>query len=334
MYDDEIKSFVEAVEPDLSYQGTEGVMAMMFESAQNMIALEDFIHTDAYQEGAKEIGQKIWEKIKKFFKAIVELIKKFIAKIKSFFIAVRTRLTKAAAVAMKKLGEMAKNLVGASKETITYRGINEAEFTKFASQIERISKEDAKHIEAQINKYGADIIANGKEIPVMDRKDALDIRIGYIIKDANHTNFISKAKEVLFAEKTMEASKEGFAKEYKDGILSKLDKAYDAMMKAETVQLMNTSEVQKNIENGLKQNKVDDATANKIVKAAMTNINSNIAVHNTLVLSASQVVASVSMSAYKSMLAAVMRGIKARVKSAVKKDNKEEKVATESVAIL
>lgn len=44
---------------------------MMFESAQNMIALEDFIHTDAYQEGAKEIGQKIWEKIKNSLKLLL-----------------------------------------------------------------------------------------------------------------------------------------------------------------------------------------------------------------------------------------------------------------------
>lgn len=376
MYDDEIRSFVEAVEPDLSYKGTEGSMAMLVESAQNMIALEDFIHTDTYQEGVVgDAAGAVWNKIKKFFALIVNLIKKIIAKIKSFFIALRRKITMAAATAMKKIGEFVQKHTDMNKtvkDTIAYRGLNVAATQKFIDNINVWAKQNDQKLETVINQtLDATLKAKGK-VAELKREDLLNFNCGAIVDGADYKTFIQKAKETLIEEKELVPSNKAFEEIYKSQLLKNLDAAYNAIIKAKAVKLATSSKLEKSITTAVKQvklskaefkaglgfgdtpeekeelnaryketkgvvderqhrdyNKSEQAKLNKAVNKMMSNINVDVAAHNTVTTMASQAISSVLLSVYKSALGATLRGLKARAKKVVTKES-----ANESVVIL
>lgn len=376
MYDDEIRSFVEAVEPDLSYKGTEGSMAMLVESAQNMIALEDFIHTDTYQEGVVgDVAGAVWNKIKKFFALIVNLIKKIIAKIKSFFIALRRKITMAAATAMKKIGEFVQKHTDMNKtvkDTIEYRGLNVAATKKFIDNINVWAKQNDQKLETVINQtLDATLKAKGK-VAELKREDLLDFNCNAIVEGADYKSFIQKTKEALIEEKELVPSNKAFEEIYKSELLKNLDAAYNAIIKAKAVKLATSSKLEKSITTAVKQvkltkaefkaglgfgdtpeekeelnaryketkgvvderqhrdyNKSEQAKLNAAVNKMMSNINVDVAAHNTVTTMASQAISSVLLSVYKSALGATLRGLKARAKKVVTKES-----ANESVVIL
>lgn len=376
MYDDEIRSFVEAVEPDLSYKGTEGSMAMLVESAQNMIALEDFIHTDAYQEGVVgDVAGAVWNKIKKFFALIVNLIKKIIAKIKSFFIALRRKITMAAATAMKKIGEFVQKHTDMNKtvkDTIAYRGLNVTATQKFIDNINGWAKQNDQKLEHVVNEtLEATLKAKGKVVE-LKREDMLNDNCQAILEGSDYKTFIQKAKETLIEEKELVPSNKAFEEIYKSQLLKNLDAAYNAIIKAKAVKLATSSKLEKSITTAVKQvklskaefkaglgygdtpeekeelnaryketkgvvderqhrdyNQSEQAKLNKAVGKMLSNINVDVAAHNTVTTMASQAISSVLLSVYKSALGATLRGLKARAKKVVTKES-----ANESVVIL
>ena len=328
MYDDEIRSFVEAVEPDLSYKGTEGSMAMLVESAQNMIALEDFIHTDTYQEGVVgDTAGAVWNKIKKFFALIVNLIKKIIAKIKSFFIALRRKITMAAATAMKKIGEFVQKHTDMNKtvnDAIAYRGLNVTATKKFIDNINAWAKQNDQKLEHVVNEtIEATLKAKGKVVE-LKREDMLNDNCKAILEGSDYKTFIEKAKETLIEEKELVPSNKAFEEIYKSELLKNLDAAYNAIIKAKAVKLATSSKLEKSITTAVKQAKL-----NKAVSKMLSNINVDVAAHNTVTTMASQAISSVLLSVYKSALGATLRGLKARAKKVVTKES-----ANESVVIL
>lgn len=376
MYDDEIRSFVEAVEPDLSYKGTEGSMAMLVESAQNMIALEDFIHTDTYQEGVVgDVAGAVWNKIKKFFALIVNLIKKIIAKIKSFFIALRRKITMAAATAMKKIGEFVQKHTDMNKtvnDTIAYRGLNVTATQKFIDNINGWAKQNDQKLERVVNEtLEATLKAKGKVVE-LKREDMLNDNCKAILEGSDYKTFIQKAKETLIEEKELVPSNKAFEEIYKSQLLKNLDAAYNAIIKAKAVKLATSSKLEKSITTAVKQvklskaefkaglgygdtpeekeelnaryketkgvvderqhrdyNQSEQAKLNKAVGKMLSNINVDVAAHNTVTTMASQAISSVLLSVYKSALGATLRGLKARAKKVVTKES-----ANESVVIL
>ena len=376
MYDDEIRSFVEAVEPDLSYKGTEGSMAMLVESAQNMIALEDFIHTDTYQEGVVgDVAGAVWNKIKKFFALIVNLIKKIIAKIKSFFIALRRKITMAAATAMKKIGEFVQKHTDMNKtvkDAIAYRGLNVVATKKFIDNINGWAKQNDQKLEHVVNEtLEATLKAKGKVVE-LKREDMLNDNCKAILEGSDYKTFIEKAKESLIEEKELVPSNKAFEEIYKSELLKNLDAAYNAIIKAKAVKLATSSKLEKSITTAVKQVKLskaefkaglgygdtpeekeelnaryketkgvvderqhrdynasEQAKLNKAVSKMLSNINVDVAAHNTVTTMASQAISSVLLSVYKSALGATLRGLKARAKKVVTKES-----ANESVVIL
>ena len=118
-YNDQIRSFVESVEPDLSYEGSDGLLSMVIESAENMMTINSFVEAEDKKEedkenflvrGAKTVGG--W--IKKAFEALVRLIKKLIEKIKGLFMNLFHKLKTLYAQAVKKIGEFVKKGVNFS----------------------------------------------------------------------------------------------------------------------------------------------------------------------------------------------------------------------------
>ena len=376
MYDDEIRSFVEAVEPDLSYKGTEGSMAMLVESAQNMIALEDFIHTDTYQEGVVgDAAGAVWNKIKKFFALIVNLIKRLSQKIKSFFIALRRKITMAAATAMKKIGEFVQKHTDMNKtvkDTIAYRGLNVTATQKFIDSINGWAKQNDQKLEHVINEtLEATLKAKGKVVE-LKREDVLNDNCKNILEGSDYKTFIQKTKEALIEEKELVPSNKAFEEIYKSQLLKNLDAAYNAIIKAKAVKLATSSKLEKSITTAVKQVKLskaefkaglgygdtpkekeelnaryketkgvvderqhrdynvsEQAKLNKAVSKMLSNINVDVAAHNTVTTMASQAISSVLLSVYKSALGATLRGLKARAKKVVTKES-----ANESVVIL
>ena len=166
MLENQIMEFVESVEPDFRYQGTEGMMNIVTESAYNMVLMESAINNSEYttiQEGM--IGDffgAIWARIKKFFNWIVGIVKKVIAKIKAFFMAIRRKLTLAAAAALRKIGDVIRSNVNMDKQggddkdkEVKYKSIN----LKKLEALKNNLKEAAKYEKDEINEYRVTITA-------------------------------------------------------------------------------------------------------------------------------------------------------------------------------
>lgn len=133
--DKNIVSFIESIEPDFSYQGTDGVMALIVESNDNMHIIEsylDSVEEEAIQEGlytwtkekagqAKEkAGQAYgWakEKVKKAIDYIIKAIKVAIAKIKGIFFTMVRKMQVLYAQATKKIAD-ALGSIGSSDKTL------------------------------------------------------------------------------------------------------------------------------------------------------------------------------------------------------------------------
>lgn len=289
MYDDEIRSFVEAVEPDFSYEGTDGAMAMVVESTHNLIALEEGIeYGELSVQQENVIGDAfdaIWKRIKQFFNWILELIKKVLAKVKAFFMMLRRKLTMAAAKAFKTIGEFVKNHTNAKKmenEKIEYNGLNAANVAKLIANIPDVPKgvkitpaiveqilnsipKDSIPAEAKATAKAAFKTAsdNSNNQAISDVMDIVKQNIGSddirqlvyerFFPGLDGKNFISELKEKLIEKKTIAPSEKSFKEIYSNDLLKNLDKAYDGVMKLHSWDLKNVNEIQKVVEKKTKE---------------------------------------------------------------------------------
>lgn len=358
MYDDEIRSFVESVEPDFDYHGTEGAMAMVVESAQNMINLEQAIEygelTVQQENVITDAFKAIWKRIKQFFNWILELIKKVLAKVKSFFMMLRRKLTMAAAKAFKTIGEFIKNHTNMNKtesEKIEYKGLNEANVNTLIGNIPNMPKD---------TKLSASVISS-----IMDSiktsigdQDKANIKAGMINKDADsikamadvikenldpevvrqkvydkiypgldQKNFISELKEKLIEKKEFVPSQEEFKKIFSDGVLKTLDKAYDSIMKCHSYDIKNMNDIQKTVEKKVKDIlDVGDgegaanikAGLNKCISMLLKSISGVMTIIHSATATVAQAIASTLMTVYKSAFGATLKGLKRRAAYAVK----------------
>lgn len=111
-----IVDFINNVEPNFSYGTSDGMARAMVESAENMALINDYIVESTYEvyteaDGDRNIFGKIKDKLSVYFTLLMNVIKKFIAKIKGFFMTVKRKLTQAMAKAVKTIGEFLKNRV-------------------------------------------------------------------------------------------------------------------------------------------------------------------------------------------------------------------------------
>ena len=120
--DNNIVSFIESIEPDLSYEGSMGAMTLIVESNENMLAIEDYINkTELYsvyaEEAAADDKPGVVDKIKeyggkakagalKIWDYIVTAIKRAIAKIKGLFFQATKKLRVIYTQAMNKIREL------------------------------------------------------------------------------------------------------------------------------------------------------------------------------------------------------------------------------------
>lgn len=362
MYDDEIRSFVESVEPDFDYHGTEGAMAMVVESAQNMINLEQAIEygelTVQQENVITDAFKAIWKRIKQFFNWILELIKKVLAKVKSFFMMLRRKLTMAAAKAFKTIGEFIKNHTNMDKtedDKIEYKGLNEANVNTLIGNIPNMPKGlkltpaivstlmDAIPKDAINEKNKADIKAglreigsNGqlsdglKEVADMINQNLNPETIKQSIYDKIYPgldgkNFISELKEKLIQKKSFVPSEKAFKEIFSNDVLKTLDKAYDGIMKCHSFDIKNMSDIQKAVEKKAKEllgiredSKTVKSGLNKCLSMIFKSVSGVMTIVHSATATVAQAIASTLMSVYKSAFGATLKGLKRRAAYAVK----------------
>ena len=362
MLENQIMEFVESVEPDFRYQGTEGMMNIISESAYNMVLMESAINNSEYttiQEGM--IGDffgAIWARIKKFFNWIVGIVKKVIAKIKAFFMAIRRKLTLAAAAALRKIGDVIRSNVNMDKQggddkdkEVKYKSIN----LKKLEVLKNNLKEAAKYEKDEIDEYRAaitggvfkycDKLDNESDVTAAKKRidddseeatnvdkineNALKELLANVVddKDIDAKNIISSIKDALLVDDGITPSNDAFKSAFSGKIVSAIDDTYKAAMKLysdefsilKQMQSEITKDVKKITEASAKDKNLDDKIKRRVLSVANYSLSKmfkllNITVNCTHQIAAkvAQAVASTSMTSYKSLLGAVLRGLSRR----------------------
>ena len=95
-----IVDFINNVEPDFSYGTSDGMSRAMVESAENIARINDYItesvyevYTEADDSDKPGFLGKIANKIGIYFTLFMNIIKKFITKIKGFFMTINRKIT-------------------------------------------------------------------------------------------------------------------------------------------------------------------------------------------------------------------------------------------------
>lgn len=390
MLENQIMEFVESVEPDFRYQGTEGMMNIVTESAENMILMESAINKTeyvAFQEGMiGSFADAIWSRIKKFFNWILGIIKKVIAKIKAFFMAIRRKLTMAAAAALRKIGDTIRSNVNMDKqggdgESIEYKAINTGNVDKICANLKNIYKDIGVSSKlAEANKKAKDMLKGWRnsgtdddtedsqlkssistfkekvedditDIIDKDKKDYLNkilegITEFYKDGEKDTDNLVTTVKSACLKEESIVPSKEAFNTAYNKAIIKSIDKAYKAAMELYSKQISSTSEEEKNqkatisdMVNSInlklntsqghdekgkftgKNKEYSEDFINKAKKGQLKSLvnwllsvnlkyfNSKITQQHMIAAKTAQGIASASMASYKSLLAAVLKGV-------------------------
>ena len=241
-YNDQVRSFVESVEPDLEYEGSDGLLSMVIESAENMMTINSFVEAEDKKEedkenflvrGAKTVGG--W--IKKAFEALVRLIKKLIEKIKGLFMNLFHKLKTLYAQAVKKIGEFVKKGVNFSDK-------NRAT-CKWFVMTRALPVYNNKNVTSMIVDYATN---NSYENMLKDFTVAKALVQGTTLRSSDADTIQSKGyaafvKEYCFTEKEGNISEKDFEKIYKTDI-SELNKAYKTALsnEAEMLKAIKTAE--------------------------------------------------------------------------------------------
>ena len=157
--DKEIVSFIESIEPDFSYQGSDGVLCAVMETTDNMLAIDKYISSIEELEPANEsVSEKLAEmkknaeekiadakekaggfkadaagRFKKAWDAIVEAVKRAIAKIKSLFMTQLKKVQLLYAQALEKVSAEMTKLGSNEEKTVDYEFdyLNPATFANY-----------------------------------------------------------------------------------------------------------------------------------------------------------------------------------------------------------
>lgn len=362
MLENQIMEFVESVEPDFRYQGTEGMMNIVSESAYNMVLMESAINNSEYttiQEGM--IGDffgAIWARIKKFFNWIVGIVKKVIAKIKAFFMAIRRKLTLAAAAAMRKIGDVIRSNVNMDKQggddkdkEVKYKSINLKKLGVLKANLKSASNMTAEELKTLKDKALNDVsdnickLNNDSDVDVIKKaidnktedllnvnkvnEDALKELLKGIIdkKNIDDKNIITSIKDALLVDDEITPSNDAFKSAFSGKIVSAIDDTYKAAMKLyseefsmlKQMQSEVTKDAKNNVEKIAKENKLDDkekrrslSVCNYVLSKTFKGTNMRINCMHQIAAKVAQAVASTSMTSYKSLLGAVLKGLSRR----------------------
>lgn len=321
-----IVDFINNVEPDFSYGTSDGMSRAMVESAENIATINEYINEsvyDAYTEAESDEGSsddksddsskpgffgKLYNKIDTYFQLFMRLIKKFITKIKGFFMTIKRKITVAFTKAIKAVGNFLRNRINNNKKKFDATEKEGIEIYQWNPQV-LTSIISGNYFDSKIPQVMSNIAARGSSDPYEFIKDAFS-EIKEMIDDIAVAPEDGK-KETLLTKKTVHftpnQSEKFLQQEYKVNIDGKINQVYNAVMKETSASIKELKTAEKEVRKEFKKSSnKDDETRNEI-KSAFKAINYAINQSSLLKYRVSQKIATAAFKYYKKLFTAVRK---------------------------
>lgn len=301
-----IVDFINNVEPDFSYGTSDGMSRAMVESAENIARINDYI-TESFYEVYTESDDpdkpgffsKLSNKIDTYFTLFMNIIKKFITKIKGFFMTVKRKLTVAFTKAIKAVGNFLRNRINNNRKKF------DAVTTKDEVKIYKWNQDKLE--ELSDFKYYANVASGGEgyegAVTYFDnvKEKINDISI---TSDDNKTSSLLTEKTITFdpnkAEKLLND-------EYKVNIDGKLNSIYNSLMKQTNDYIKELKIEEKEVRKDFKKSSNKDADTRREAKDAFKATNYAINQWTLLKYRVTQKIASACFKYYKKLFSAVRK---------------------------
>ena len=301
-----IVDFINSVEPDFSYGTSDGMSRAMVESAENIARINDYI-TESFYEVYTESDDpdkpgffsKLSNKIDTYFTLFMNIIKKFITKIKGFFMTVKRKLTVAFTKAIKAVGNFLRNRINNNRKKF------DAVTTKDEVKIYKWNQDKLE--ELSDFKYYANVASGGEgyegAVTYFDnvKEKINDISI---TSDDNKTSSLLTEKTITFdpnkAEKLLND-------EYKVNIDGKLNSIYNSLMKQTNDYIKELKTEEKEVRKDFKKSSNKDADTRREAKDAFKATNYAINQWTLLKYRVTQKIASACFKYYKKLFSAVRK---------------------------
>ena len=301
-----IVDFINNVEPDFSYGTSDGMSRAMVESAENIARINDYI-TESFYEVYTESDDpdkpgffsKLSNKIDTYFTLFMNIIKKFITKIKGFFMTVKRKLTVAFTKAIKAVGNFLRNRINNNRKKF------DAVTTKDEVKIYKWNQDKLE--ELSDFKYYANVASGGEgyegAVTYFDnvKEKINDISI---TSDDNKTSSLLTEKTITFdpnkAEKLLND-------EYKVNIDGKLNSIYNSLMKQTNDYIKELKTEEKEVRKDFKKSSNKDADTRREAKDAFKATNYAINQWTLLKYRVTQKIASACFKYYKKLFSAVRK---------------------------
>lgn len=321
-----IVDFINNVEPDFSYGTSDGMSRAMVESAENIATINEYINEsvyDAYTEAESDEGSsddksddsskpgffgKLYNKIDTYFQLFMRLIKKFITKIKGFFMTIKRKITVAFTKAIKAVGNFLRNRINNNKKKFDATEKEGIEIYQWNPQV-LTSIISGNYFDSKIPQVMSSMAARGSSDPYEFIKDAFS-EIKEMIDDIAVAPEDGK-KETLLTKKTVHftpnQSEKFLQQEYKVNIDGKINQVYNAVMKVTSASIKELKTAEKEVRKEFKKSSnKDDETRNEI-KSAFKAINYAINQSSLLKYRVSQKIATAAFKYYKKLFTAVRK---------------------------
>ena len=356
--DIQIHEFIESVESDLKYAGTEGYAQAMVEAVENYAIIEEFINEadgnkqedtekKGYWGGGDGEPKSFKNKegmISKFFGAIYRFIKAAIAKVKGFFATLRRKLTVLITKGAQKISSFINrnvNLTEIGDSEFEVKDLNKDFMNKleaFKSISDITNNKNIEKIMQGLKSKGLDIDGSLKfgVDNTTDTSNVEDDELDYfkeLYSDAKEayndatSDLITNIKESLLAEDEVTLNGrnvKSFYDTYNKKLLKNVDKVYNALMKNFNKQIKQS---QKN-EKDLRKASHKGVTSGQLtrIKYAMKFCNLTTKTLVTMKYKIMQGIASACLAVYKSGLWAALKCLGARGAHAVKSATESTRV--------
>lgn len=306
-----IIDFINNVEPDFSYGTSDGMSRAMVESAENIALINDYIIESTYDVYTEAEGDdkddkkpgflgKISNKISRYFTLFMNIIKKFIAKIKGFFLTLKKKITIAFTKAVKGVANFLRKRINNNKSKFD----TNKDITIYAWNAGVLQKAQER---STFTAHAGDSYRGGDYEAVVkywkETKDIID-NIAVVPTEKNRNSLLSEVNVTFDPNKTddfLEA-------QFKSDVLKNIDTTYDTLMKQTDNVIKNIKEKEKDIRKEFNKSDSKSNNERKVIKDKFKSINYAINQYTLLKYRVTQKVASACFKYYKKLFSAV-RGV-------------------------
>lgn len=327
-----IVDFINNVEPDFSYGTSDGMSRAMVESAENIATINEYINEsvyDAYTEAILDVNGnpissagssdkdsddnsskpgffgKLYNKIDTYFQLFMRLVKKFITKIKGFFMTIKRKITVAFTKAIKAVGNFLRNRINNNKkkfDSTDKEGIEIYQWNKpVLDSIISGNYFNSKIPEASTIKGSSDPYEDIKDAFSNYKEEIDDIAVAP--EDGKKETLLKK--DILHF--TPNDSVKLLNKEFKINIDGKINQVYNAVMKETSTSIKDLNKAEKEIRNEFKKSSNKDDETRNTIKSRFKAINYAINQSSLLKYRVSQKIATAAFRYYKKLFTAVRK---------------------------